>query len=555
MINTLKQKLLILGLDGASLALMEKWAGEGKLPYFSRLMKEGAWGLLKSTPSFGSASAWPSFYTGLNPGRHGMFDFFFKEKNSYTMQWMTKRYYQGEPFWKTASQQGLKSAIVNMPVTYPVDPFNGIQVACWMTPSDKAKGFTHPAKLAGEIRQKVGRHIFAPSAKAEINQGDYLGAGKSLRNSFEYKQRLCEYLLKKDDYDIFAHTWIATDQVGHYFWHLLDETHPHYDAKLAEKYAGIALEIYQMCDHAVEKLHKMRGGTLIVMSDHGTGVNPLGEPHLKSLLKETGLMTMRSGESGKAGIFSQTVSKVFETMQGLLGRPIKRFLIANFPGLLNFALTRQNLSDVDWSKTQVYTFIEPTVNLQGREPEGIISLDQQEAVLRQVEEILYSARDSRTGQKAVEKVYRKEEVYHGAFTPDAPDLLVIWNQNISIESLELEYQGRKIRTSSHYIDHRTGNHKPYGIYFIAGEEIKPGLRDDSLEIIDICPLILHLSGCKIPDDLDGRLPGQLLKDDILKAHPPVYFHRDDSTKSVEAPYESEEDKAAAKKRLQDLGYL
>jgi len=551
----LRQKILILGLDGASLGLIEKWAGEGRLPYFSRLMGEGAWGLLKSTPSFGSASAWPSFYTGLNPGRHGMFDFFYREQNSYVMRWRTQRYYQGEPFWQTASKQGLKSAIINMPVTYPAEALKGIQVACWMTPNDKAKGFTYPPDLADEMRKNVGKHVFAPSVKAEINKGNYLGAGKSLRKSFEYKLKLCEYLLKKDDYDIFAHTWIAPDQVGHYFWHLLDEKHPHYDAELAEKYAGIASEIYQMCDAGLEKLHKVWGSTLIVMSDHGSGTNPLGEPHLKSLLKETGLMTMRTGEGVKAGMFSQTVSKIFEVMQGLLGRRIKRLLIANFPGLLNFALTRQNLADVDWSKTKVYTFIEPTVNLRGREPEGVVNPEEQEAVLRQVEEILSSVLDSRSGEKAVEKIYRKEEVYHGPFTEEAPDLLVIWNQNISIESLELEYQGRKIRTQTHYIDHRTGNHKPYGIYFIAGEGIKKGYKDDSVAIIDLCPLILYLSGCKIPDDLDGKLPAHLLEESVQQEYPPIYFHRADSAKSTESAYESEEDKEAAKKRLQDLGYL
>ncbi|MBC8278132.1 MAG: alkaline phosphatase family protein, partial [FCB group bacterium] len=115
----MNKKVLILGLDGAALPLIEKWSAAGELPNFARLMNEGVWGKLKSTPSFGSASAWPSFHTGLNPGRHGMFDFFYQEKNSYNMQWMTKRYFTGKTFWETASEQNVKSTILNLPVTYP----------------------------------------------------------------------------------------------------------------------------------------------------------------------------------------------------------------------------------------------------------------------------------------------------------------------------------------------------------------------------------------------------------------------------------------------------
>ena len=551
----MNNKVLILGLDGAALPLIEKWAAAGELPNFTRLMNQGAWGLLKSTPSFGSASAWPSFHTGLNPGRHGMFDFFYQEKNSYNMQWMTKRYFTGKTFWEIASVQNVKSAVLNLPVTYPAAPFNGYQVAGWMTPNSSAKGFTYPPALGSEIQNSLGKHLFSPSVKAEVNRGRYEAAFKSMQEIFDYKLRLCRWMMEKYEVGIFAHAWIAHDQLGHYLWHLIDPGHPRYDAELAAKYGHIALEVYKMSDRAIAGLHAKFGGNLILMSDHGHGPNPLGEPHLKSLLKETGYMTMKSGEGKKSSLFSRMVSKTFETLQGLLGRPVKRFLIANFPGLLNFALTRQNLSDVDWAQTVVYTFIEPTVNLQGREPEGIVPPEKQDQILTEIETILYSAKDTRTGQKAIEKIYRKEQVYHGPFTESAPDLLIVWKGDLVVENLELEYKGRKIVTESHYIDHRTGNHTPYGIFFAAGEAFQSGVRDDSVEIIDLCPLILHLAGCKIPDNLDGEIPKNILTDSFLKANPPEYYNSQDSGSSSEIGYSTPEEKAAAEKRLRDLGYM
>ena len=546
-------RVIILGLDGASLKLVEKWADAGELPYFDELMKEGGWGLLRSTPNFGSASAWPSFYTGLNPGRHGMFDFLYREEGSYRLRWMTKRYFSGKPFWKIAGEQGVRSAIVNMPVTYPVDEFNGIQVAGWMTPNTAAKGFTFPKELAGEIEKKVGKHIFAPSVKAEVNRGDYTAAIESLRRSFDYKKKLCRYLMKQYPAQIFAHAWIATDQVGHYFWHLIDPQHPQYDADLARRYGDAILEIYKRSDRAVRELHEAFGGALVIMSDHGHGPNSRGHTHYKSLLNKSGFMEYK--ESDGKSRFNALVSRTFDILQGFLGRRIKRFLIAHFPQAVDFAFTKQNLSDINWTGTTVYHNIEPTVNLKGREPQGIVESAQAGALLSEVENILLSARDTRSGKPAVKTILRKEDAYHGDFLHRSPDLVVVWNNDIVVEKLEFTYQGKKIITEPHYTDHRTGNHTPQGIFFIKGEGVKKGFRSDTARIIDLCSTILYLAGCGIPQGLDGRLLEEFITSEQLSASPPEYLMDSGMADTAAPDYATEEEKRAAEKRLKDLGYL
>ena len=550
----MKRKTLILGFDGTEMSLIEKYAAAGELPFFARIIKDGSWGLLRSTPNFGSASAWPSFYTGLNPGRHGMFDFLYREENSYNLLWTTKRLYSGIPFWKAAGEQGLKSAVINMPVTYPAEPFPGIQVAGWMTPKTSSPGFTHPKGLSAEIEKSLGRHIFAPSVKAEINKGNYHGAWKSLREAFEYKLALSEYLMDKYPVDIFCSAWISTDQAGHYLWHLIDEKHPQYDPLLTEKFAWIVLETYKNIDRAAKKLYHKFGGSLIIMSDHGHGRNPLGEPHLKSLLIQCGLLRMKGNSDGSGSGFSKIISRIFDMMQGLLGKPLKRFLIANFSGLLNFALTHQNLADVDWENTKVYLVGEPTVNLQGREPKGIVPQSEYESTLRQIEGLLYSIRDTRSGEKAVQKIYRRDEVYRGEFVKYAPDLLIVWNPDIVVERLEVEFNGHNITTEAHYSDYRSGNHKPMGILFMMGEGIKPGYRNDEAEIIDLHPTILYLSGCSIANNLDGKLLNDFIEPQYLQRLPAKY-HSGESTGEHLPDYATLEEKKAAHKRLKDLGYL
>ena len=71
----MKPKILVIGLDAATMDLVRPWADEGHLPALARLMREGSTSTLRSTPNMHSASAWTSILTGLNPGRHGLFVF------------------------------------------------------------------------------------------------------------------------------------------------------------------------------------------------------------------------------------------------------------------------------------------------------------------------------------------------------------------------------------------------------------------------------------------------------------------------------------------------
>ena len=66
-------KLLIVGVDAADGHLIEQWALEGALPAFSRLMKQSVWGDSKNPTGMVSGTVWPTFYTGVMPGRTGRF--------------------------------------------------------------------------------------------------------------------------------------------------------------------------------------------------------------------------------------------------------------------------------------------------------------------------------------------------------------------------------------------------------------------------------------------------------------------------------------------------
>ncbi len=70
-----RPRLVIIGLDGATFRVLEPMRQRGVLPNLSRVMERGASGVLRSTIPTNSASAWVSFMTGKNPGRHGVYEF------------------------------------------------------------------------------------------------------------------------------------------------------------------------------------------------------------------------------------------------------------------------------------------------------------------------------------------------------------------------------------------------------------------------------------------------------------------------------------------------
>jgi predicted AlkP superfamily phosphohydrolase/phosphomutase len=134
-----RPKLLILGFDGMDPTLLERWMNAGQLPNISRLASSGSVRPLATTHSPESPTAWASFATGVNPGKHNIYDFLVRDTSTYLPDLgMVRR----EParflfgyvpiakpklfslrgatsFWVTAGRAGIRSSILTVPVTFP----------------------------------------------------------------------------------------------------------------------------------------------------------------------------------------------------------------------------------------------------------------------------------------------------------------------------------------------------------------------------------------------------------------------------------------------------
>ncbi len=155
------ERLIIVGLDGMDPELAKKFMAEGKMPNFKRLKKMGCFKKLSTTNPSISPVAWSSFSTGTNPGKHNIFDFLSRDTRSYLPDLSSARIRnpsknlslgkyliplskpeitlmrKSTPFWVHLGKKGIFSTILRVPITFPPDKFNGMQLSAMCVPDLK----------------------------------------------------------------------------------------------------------------------------------------------------------------------------------------------------------------------------------------------------------------------------------------------------------------------------------------------------------------------------------------------------------------------------------
>jgi predicted AlkP superfamily phosphohydrolase/phosphomutase len=154
---------------------------------------------------------------------------------------------------------------------------------------------------------------------------------------------------------------------------------------------------------------------------------------------------------------------------------------------------------VNWSKTKAFTTIRSTgegvsINLAGREPDGIVDPADFERVRDQVMDALSSFTDPVTGRKPVKAIYRREEIFKGKHADTAPDILME-----PAETYSLTHAKSAIEAA----DWISGDHRIDGVIVAAGPTVKPFEQQPLL--IDMAPTILAALGAPASIHHTGRV--------------------------------------------------
>ncbi len=155
------KRVVILGFDGMDPELARRFIGEGRLPNLAKLAAEGPFRPLRTTYPAISPVAWSTFQTGVNPGKHNIYDFLARDLNSYLPFLSSaqirgpKRRFQlgkysiplskpeikgmrrGTPFWHWLGKAGIFCSVIRVPVTFPPEKFPGVLLSGMCVPDLK----------------------------------------------------------------------------------------------------------------------------------------------------------------------------------------------------------------------------------------------------------------------------------------------------------------------------------------------------------------------------------------------------------------------------------
>lgn len=463
------KKVVLLGLDGATFRLIDPMIAEGLLPNFARFRQEGACGPLRSNIHPITPSAWASISTGLNPGKHGIFDFRMLERKDYHLRFVTGKDRKGEAIWTVLNEHGLKTGVVNVPLTYPPEAVDGFMVSGMDAP-DGETGWTYPEAFSAEIR-KVVKDYRIDLNVLSVDLDDYVAQVESLLDN---RIRLFRYLMEqKKDLEFLFFVFVETDRLQHVLWKYADPDGAGYHDPRAESYRKVLQRCYQRIDALLgEYATKESEDTAwIIVSDHGFGLLEK-DVYLNQWLHEIGLLSFKNDSARE-----------------------------------NIAF----LENIDWTKTRAYSygfFGNININMKGREGRGIVDPKEASRIEEMIRREALSLKDPGTGKSVVTCFFHKEELYQGKWIERAPDLLLIFKDYAyatrdGYESMTSEIFAEPMKYHTGTVPH-SGIHRLEGIFmaYVPGERASLYSKR-TITLCDIFPTVLKLFGIELPLDIDG----------------------------------------------------
>jgi len=502
-------KVIIIGLDGATFDLIKPWVDDGKLPCLGKLMGNGVWGKLRSVIPSMSGPAWVSFMTGKNPGKHGVLGFVAYPPNTYPGErqpsLVSSLAFKDKTLWQILSSCGKRVGVMNVPVTYPPQKVNGFLISGFLTPPSAAV-FTYPE----ELKQSI------PDYRIGIRQGWKTEDGRTSIRKLEDELIIEEFhdiaerrteaavkLMGQWKPDFFMVVFKGTDDMQHFFWGRED----------------ILLEYYQKIDKSVDRILAEGGEDtdVFIISDHGFGPAATRRFSIIAWLEQAGLLKRKRD-------LKSTLLRNTYHLAGVLNR--KTPFVKRIPPRSVAAVRKVVRQVLAWHHSKAYSrnllgIIGINVNLRGREPQGIVEPGQEYEELREeVIKKLLSLKDPKTGERVMAEVYSNSEIYWGSKLNKVPDIIGIPNPKYGVDPSPFTKTG--FADSSPEVRGQHFN-QPNGIFIACGPRIKDGERAEGARLFDIAPTVLHIMGLPVPDDMDGTVLNELFKTESEPAQRAVEY--------------------------------
>lgn len=500
-------ELAIVGLDGLSENMISHCQDE--LPVLNDIMTEGAGGTLWSTTPPVTLPAWTTFWTGKNPGRHGLYNMTSIDEN-----------YEISSAEINRSEGGIHdmlddSVFVNLPATFPREPAGNSLLVRGSPPSPEAA-------MPDEIKDWKEADNYRTDHNSDLQSDPeaFLGDLKEIAEArFDLTRRAIEERDPQLGFVLFS----STDWLFHYLGSRADESLTTELMKDIDEYLGWFRE---------------EADTLLIMSDHGFEAKETAAYPNKILENEGLLSTEPPEDTTTSARFAVRAIQQFTKRSNLMHELVRRVYNRLIHTQVASELYEAKEEDIEYASTVAWHDGWGVVYLNDEYfAETTVPEESYEETRQRVIDALDGATHPSAGKELFESVLRGDDVYEG----DAgvvPDIIIVPARGVQLYQSPM--QDRIASSTNIY------NHRPEGIIYGVGELVTD--QEFEAEIVDMAPTVLHALGEAVPKDMDGEII-----DDLLATN------REPEMREPIGPGASEErtaeDEEEIREQLADLGYL
>ncbi|HHQ45396.1 MAG TPA: hypothetical protein ENN13_04585 [Candidatus Altiarchaeales archaeon] len=465
------EKVLIIGLDGATWTTLEPWIEQGNMPYLKSLYDSGSHSSLMAPIPYVSPVSWPTFATGNNPGRHGIYGFQ-QCADTDEPRIPLGDSIQSERVWQTLSKNGRKSIIMNLQNTYPPDKINGIVISGVMAPQIAVE----PKSLRPWLIEEG--YIVEGAGWMNTEKPEFI---KSLYNTTEKRVDVAVKLMEREpDWDFMTVLIVGTDRIQHYMWRDMEE---------GGQYENAMEDYYKFVDTQIQELVEAAGPdtNVFIISDHGFG-RLKRRVHINWWLEQEGYLKIENNWDNSKARYMITISGVLKKTG--ISEIIRKFMVKSGG---DAASVRPPTLTLDFENSKAYTcgYYTGQIYLNPN-----LTDEEYRRVQQEIMEKLRNFKDPKTGMNVVENVYTKDELYHGMAMDEAPDILMIYaNEYWVVGSFSYPWLFEDTFRE-------TGCHHQDGIMIASGPDIQTGAIVNDARLMDMAPTVLHMFG--IDENMDGR---------------------------------------------------
>jgi predicted AlkP superfamily phosphohydrolase/phosphomutase len=521
-------RVILIAWDGADWRILDPLLEQGALPNLQALLDRGQREVLRSTIPTHSWSAWPSFLTGVDPVDHGVYDILETVPGTHKQYPVTYKSIKARTFLDDLNAADKRMLLLDVPLTFPPPKVNGTLIAGGVLP--KHRPFTSPDDLTQDlVKARLEWPINGMSWTTYRNKPDaYLDEAYEVTGK---RIKVSEHLMDNTEWDLMASVWVSIDRTQHALSNYVAPDHPDYVKNKDTRVGRKTADIFRQADEAIGSfVSRAKPDDLILfISDHGFQ-SCTRTVNMDRLLKEFGYLDFSASNAVfgpmQWGPVRKVARKVYDTL-GLHGK---------------VALPQS----VNWSKTKAYTTIRSTgegvsVNLAGREIDGVVDPGDYEKVRDELMDRLGSFVDPKTGQRIVKEIHKREEVFKGRFADTAPDILMVPNDGYSLTHAKSALEDA---------DWVSGDHRIEGCIVAVGPNVKPFEQQPAL--IDMAPTLVAALGAPTAVEPTGRVLHEVVgADAALVAREATEASPDDGSDEHVSDTEADE----MEEHLRGLGYI